>query len=85
MYIFFYLIMDIKKNYTNNKVKKLLTNCIYLENEEINIEGLSIFGCPWHLARKKNFSKKVITFFYGKTRFAAFALEDEDKLEKKLK
>ena len=47
MYVYFFLlIIDIKKSYTNDKVKKLLTNCIYLENEEINIGGLSIFGCP---------------------------------------
>ena len=40
-------------------MKKLLTNCIYLQNEAITIDELTIFGCPLHAARKKiSFSLK---------------------------
>eukprot|EP01129_Flabellula_baltica_P001784 TRINITY_DN1169_c0_g1_i1.p1 TRINITY_DN1169_c0_g1~~TRINITY_DN1169_c0_g1_i1.p1 ORF type:complete len:144 (-),score=28.38 TRINITY_DN1169_c0_g1_i1:67-498(-) len=28
-------------------VKNLLTNCVYLEDSEIEIEGIRIYGSPW--------------------------------------
>ena len=43
---------DIWRNYGSVKhnpaeVKKLLTNCVYLEDEEVTIEGFRIYGSPW--------------------------------------
>ncbi|CAF1196033.1 unnamed protein product [Adineta steineri] len=34
--------------YSSNDIQtKILTNCKYLKNELIEIEGISIYGCPW--------------------------------------
>lgn len=30
--------------------KKVLTNCTYIEDEEVNINGIRIFGSPWQPA-----------------------------------
>ena len=29
------------------EIRQLLTNCIYLEDEEVNVLGFRIFGSPW--------------------------------------
>jgi hypothetical protein len=46
--------------------KRLLTNCIYLENESINIKGLKIFGSPlsplfldWSFIKHDNDLKEI--------------------------
>ena len=52
MYVYFFLlIIDIKKSYTNDKVKKLLTNCIYSEDYQY-------LDVPDIWLEKKNFLKK---------------------------
>ncbi len=33
---------------TPKNLKSLLTNCIYLEDESVEIFGYKIYGCPWN-------------------------------------
>ncbi|CAF1468305.1 unnamed protein product [Rotaria sp. Silwood1] len=36
------------RNFSKDDIQsKLLTNCIYLKDELIQVEGISIYGCPW--------------------------------------
>lgn len=32
---------------SNVNIKKELTNCTYLEDSEVNIHGIKIYGTPW--------------------------------------
>jgi len=34
------------------EIKALFTNALYLQDEEVNIEGLRIYGSPWVVRRK---------------------------------
>lgn len=30
-----------------DRIKSLLTNCVYLEDDEVIVEGIRIYGSPW--------------------------------------
>lgn len=36
------------EKYDCHKVKSMLTNCIYLEDEETSVLGFKIYGSPWY-------------------------------------
>lgn len=36
-----------KQKLDSEKMKGLLTNCIYLEDDEVTVEGIRIYGSPW--------------------------------------
>ena len=37
----------VMKDFGVTSVKQLLTNCVYLEDSEIDICGIKLFGSPW--------------------------------------
>ncbi len=41
------LTFDSSKNKKHEEMKQLLTNCIYLEDSEVTLYGLKIWGSPW--------------------------------------
>jgi len=38
------------EKFNSTKVKQSLTNCIYLEDSHVNINGINIYGSPWQPA-----------------------------------
>ena len=38
---------DIDNDLSADDMKKLLTNCVYLEDSWINLYGYKIYGSPW--------------------------------------
>ena len=40
---------DVLNEYGVSSVKELLTNCVYLEDEAVDVCGIKVYGSPWYI------------------------------------
>ena len=40
---------DVLNEYGVTSVKELLTNCVYLEDETVDVCGIKVYGSPWYV------------------------------------
>ena len=40
---------DVLEEFGVSSVKELLTNCVYLEDETVDVCGIKVYGSPWYV------------------------------------